>query len=688
MNDANTSFFYRRGYQRGFEILKLDLLTKLTLIVVILYGFSLSAYASTTAIDGVCGSANGSHPLNAPWSIYGASATQICASGTVAKETGSGPWNWLCVGSNGGTTKNCSATPPVNGACGLANNVPSINAPTGKLCSSGTASPVSNSLQWSWQCAGKHGGSTQSCSALKADAKGALLLKDSYTSNAALAEQTSLCTNKTANYPAQWTWPAAKTTNQPRAATLADKLVPKIEQYRNGNIIATYSSFGSDETTCKITPPTSIIPIDLKAAAAKGCGPFGDIPHVDLFRLWQDGDTFLVYPAVYTGGINNLVLLSKSDYYGGPIYNPQNITIKGVTIDGVRRVIFNTPPATDDYASAQGPVYIGNSANIAIENIDVDNGAITYPFGKAGVYINGADNLLLRQMRIHGFEVRGVNGIFSTKNTTGTLMLDQLEIYENGGSSGPAHNIYINSSKTDPTFTVAMTNSWSHDAFYGHTFKSRAQVNVLNGNYFQGGLPQGGSYTQAENYLVDIPNGGILEMYNNILTKNESGANSNGASITYSVEGTSSDLSATPRTYSIDIENNTFVALSSTFDDQHALWPFFFWHDLTPDSAGFEVPKLPSGYAVPTVLISQNAFVGYCPQTYPGDDFMNYRGTFDATLAFSELRQDFSFIPAIFSDITTVGGTPAYQHAAQAGLLRGITAIDNVNYVIVGARDN
>ncbi len=122
--------------------------------------------AGKTAVNGLCGSANGAAASSAP-------RTNLCATGTTSSVTGSGPWNWTCGGSNGGTTAYCQAPvasgsgggSAINGICGSANNVAVSTAPTANLCSSGTASSVGGSGPWNWACSGSNGGTNSSCSA-------------------------------------------------------------------------------------------------------------------------------------------------------------------------------------------------------------------------------------------------------------------------------------------------------------------------------------------------------------------------------------------------------------------------------------------------------------------------------------------------------------------------------------------
>jgi hypothetical protein len=60
---------------------------------------------------------------------------------------------------NAGTT----GTTPVNGACGPANGTAASVAPTAGLCTAGTASSVTGTGPWAWQCTGSNGGTTSSC---------------------------------------------------------------------------------------------------------------------------------------------------------------------------------------------------------------------------------------------------------------------------------------------------------------------------------------------------------------------------------------------------------------------------------------------------------------------------------------------------------------------------------------------
>jgi hypothetical protein len=499
------------------------------------------------------------------------------------------------------------------------------------------------------------------------------------TTSLTTSAATSFCSAKV--YPQQWNW-ASGYTQSARSATASDNLTPRIEQHRliDGidTVVAVYQSFASSPSCKEIwlpsTTTTGYTPAQLQTMADTGCGPFGNTPHIDMFRLWKNGDTFLVYPAVYTGLNNNIVIQPQHDIYisgqSVPTYTPDHVTVQGVEKNGIRPLLYRNDKGPGDYATNMGPIYLLNSTNLTISNLDValgPNGLIY----KGLVYDNGGGNggtdangklitgtTTLRNMRISGGKLvaGGVNGLFSTVNTAGTLSLENIELFDNGGDNGPAHNAYLATSSVDPNFTVKMTGSWTHDAVFGHTFKTRAQRNIMMGNYFQGSVPHDG-FAQAEAYLLDLPNGGVLVAKNNIFAKTQSGGGSNAMSIAYAAEGV-----VDARPLSIDIENNSFVAFSATLDGSHPLYPFYF-RGGTPGDGVFPYPK---------TVVSKNAFVGYCPTN---NARMDYRGNLSLNAGFSELKQDFTLLNRYSSPDRSIVGTQAYKHVTQGGLRRELPTI-------------
>ncbi len=111
-------------------------------------------------VNGVCGSSNGVPFVTQP-------RAGLCDAGVLSALSGNGPWNWSCLGDNGGMTVSCTAPlqppAPIFGECGDAHGAPSLTKPRSSLCSSGISSAVSGKGPWNWSCSGTNGGGAVSC---------------------------------------------------------------------------------------------------------------------------------------------------------------------------------------------------------------------------------------------------------------------------------------------------------------------------------------------------------------------------------------------------------------------------------------------------------------------------------------------------------------------------------------------
>ncbi len=469
------------------------------------------------------------------------------------------------------------------------------------------------------------------------------------TTPAATAEQAQLCSGQMA-YPTPWQWDPAMTRNAPQDATSG---TPRIDQVRAGKVIATYRYF-ANSPTCDYTGSSVANP---EPAAASGCGPF---TRVHANELKASGDTFLVYPAIY----QNTGTEDDQEPYIGPVYhgtNPSNITIMGVVQKNKRPVLLlSTGPGYNNLN--QSIIYIDGSTNTTIRNINVACSATGSVATTAGAVFNaGGTNVTFADMNIHDCGVApanplGGNGVMSGEgNVHGFFKFDRVEIARNGGpgTSGNRHNVYIGSSDVHAIFNHV----WSHDAAYGHEIKSRAWSTTVENSYLEGATAAPG--TQAEAYLTDIPNGGTLVARGNVFRKGYSGLNSNGMSLTYAMEGVPD-----ARPLSIDIENNTFIAFSETFDGTHPLFPMsFYYPQQVPGAPNFPVPAA-------NTVISSNAFAGYCPQNNAVEDF---RGDLSLTEALAETNQDYTLQTKYQVPGSLVVGKHQYDHTARSGNPRATT---------------
>jgi hypothetical protein len=156
-NNSGNCYYYSHALSSGMAATSSTSPRNCTPTTWSLYA-TLTPAGGITAVNGVCGSANGTDVMSAP-------AANLCSAGAASAVTGSGPFDWTCAGSNSGTTASCAANLEINGSCGPANGVAVSSAPTANLCSTGAASAVTGSGAWAWLCAGSNGGSTALCSA-------------------------------------------------------------------------------------------------------------------------------------------------------------------------------------------------------------------------------------------------------------------------------------------------------------------------------------------------------------------------------------------------------------------------------------------------------------------------------------------------------------------------------------------
>lgn len=67
------------------------------------FGNDASFTTTACAVNGACGTSNGSSVSSTP-------TTNLCTTGKASAVSGTGPWNWTCDGSNGGSNASCSAS--------------------------------------------------------------------------------------------------------------------------------------------------------------------------------------------------------------------------------------------------------------------------------------------------------------------------------------------------------------------------------------------------------------------------------------------------------------------------------------------------------------------------------------------------------------------------------------------------
>ena len=126
------------------------------------------AHCQATRIDylqnATCGSSSGQNLSSAPTSnLCGDSSTPV-----VSSNSGAHTYNWICSGTSGGTSINCSANIKTDANCGSSAGQTLSSSPTSNLCGDSSTPSVSADYTghtYSWTCGGINSGANASCSA-------------------------------------------------------------------------------------------------------------------------------------------------------------------------------------------------------------------------------------------------------------------------------------------------------------------------------------------------------------------------------------------------------------------------------------------------------------------------------------------------------------------------------------------
>jgi hypothetical protein len=121
--------------------------------------WAVSGSAGNCPVNGVCGNANNVPSIEAP--------TDLCQSGTPSSVTRSSQWDWECKGSDGGKDIDCHAPIQTDGECGGANGGSFSTAPSSGLCvdDEGASGVVESLNAYVWSCTGQNGGAVTQCNA-------------------------------------------------------------------------------------------------------------------------------------------------------------------------------------------------------------------------------------------------------------------------------------------------------------------------------------------------------------------------------------------------------------------------------------------------------------------------------------------------------------------------------------------
>ncbi len=172
--------------------------------------------------------------------------------------------------------------------------------------------------------------------------------------------------------------------------------------------------------------------------------------------------------------------------------------------------------------------------DVLISGLDISGAKVKDGNGAAIRYEGG--KLTLKNVTAHGNE----NGLLAASDPAGAIAITGSNFYKNGNGTGTTHNIYVNNVGT---FTV--DSSTVTGAVVGHQIKSRAASTTITNNTIGDG--EGGNAS----YEIDLPNGGVATISNNVIQKGPGAQNP--AAIAFGAEGNLHPVS------SLAVTGNTIV---------------------------------------------------------------------------------------------------------------------------------
>lgn len=228
--------------------------------------------------------------------------------------------------------------------------------------------------------------------------------------------------------------------------------------------------------------------------------------------------------SAFSAASDGATVTISGEWTTGGAISANNVTIKGTS--GARL----TGGAVQDKG-----IMVITGTGITVQDLECSGAAVTDGNG-ACVRFEGSGNLTIRNVNFHDNQ----DGVLAAANT-GVVTVEN-SIFKNNGfnaSSGYAHGIYMNGAEL-----VIRNSQFLSSKLGGHEIKSRANKTTLENNVIA-------SLDGVDSRNIDIPNGGVVVIRNNVIEKGPNSENNN--SIGIGLEG------VTKTTNSILIEGNYII---------------------------------------------------------------------------------------------------------------------------------
>ncbi len=258
----------------------------------------------------------------------------------------------------------------------------------------------------------------------------------------------------------------------------------------------------------------------------------------EVLRVGAGQQFSTIAAAVAASRDGDVILVNAGTYTNDFVHVATKLTIIGV--GGMVNMVA-TVPCPD----GKGIMTVDN--DLTLKNFTFTGATVTDGNG-AGIRYE-AGNLMLSN---DGF-YNNQNGILAAASD-GSITIDHSIFSGNGSGTGYTHNLYVGE-----VASLTVTNSIFQDANVGHELKSRALTNTISDNLFSDGP------TGTASYDIDLPNGGVDSVTNNVIEKGPNAENN--VMVHFGGEGlpyTSSSLVLRGNTFVNDKGANTIGVLNAT----------------------------------------------------------------------------------------------------------------------------
>jgi hypothetical protein len=219
-----------------------------------------------------------------------------------------------------------------------------------------------------------------------------------------------------------------------------------------------------------------------------------------------DGTSFpTVSAAILASSAGDVILIPTGLYVEEFPHITHSLTLQGV--GGMAQLRTPNPTPANDRAVLMVPFNAG--ADLTVRNLEIFGASRpTYTNGAGILFEIGNGSLRVYDSWFHHNE----NGIL-VGDGTDVVEIVRSEFSFNGnptyaGTVSPAHNLYVNMANS-----LTVTDSFFHSVRTHHELKSRAAVTTITNSRFVDGPDSQASYS------IDLPNGGIARIENNVIVK-------------------------------------------------------------------------------------------------------------------------------------------------------------------------